>query len=169
MQGDLTSRQIIGLWPVNLLLTRVNPRWFIPFLEVGWTFTTFIQASMKNATQMYVWRTTLGLFETGHYSAMVYLCGAWYQKRELARRLAIINCATAIGPMFSSYLQAAAYNGLNGVHGMAGWQWLYIIDGVISIGIIIPQFFFFPDVPARQKPDRVFTQEVSNPIIDVVF
>jgi ACS family pantothenate transporter-like MFS transporter len=78
---------------------------------------------------MYALRAILAIFETGHYSAVVYLCGAWYQKRELARRLAIINITTAIGPMFSSYLQAAAYTGLNGVHGKAGWQWLFIIDG----------------------------------------
>lgn len=89
---------------------------------------TFTQAVMKTPLQMYVIRTIVGLFETGHYSAIVYICGAWYQKGELSKRLAIINCATAIGPMFSGYLQAAAYNGLNGVHGMAGWQWVCLID-----------------------------------------
>ncbi|KPI45080.1 Pantothenate transporter liz1 [Cyphellophora attinorum] len=150
---------IIGIWPCNLLLTRSNPKWFIPMIEAGWTLVTFTQAAMTKPIHMYVLRFILGLFETGHYSAIVYLCGGWYQKTELARRLAIINCATAIGPMFSSYLQAAAYTGLNGVHGMAGWQWLFVIDGVISIGVIIPQVFFFPDVPARQKPDLVFSRE----------
>jgi MFS transporter, ACS family, pantothenate transporter len=122
--------QIIGLWPTNILLTRVNPRWFIPCLELGWTVVTFLQSIMKTPAQMYALRAILAIFETGHYSAVVYLCGAWYQKGELARRLAIINITTAIGPMFSGYLQAAAYTGLNGVHGKAGWQWLFIIDGL---------------------------------------
>jgi ACS family pantothenate transporter-like MFS transporter len=36
------------------------------------------------------------------------------------------------------------------------------MTGVISIGVIIPQFFFYPDVPARQKPDLVFTEAVSK-------
>ncbi|OJJ00720.1 hypothetical protein ASPVEDRAFT_885207 [Aspergillus versicolor CBS 583.65] len=148
---------IIAIWPVNLLLTRTNPRWFIPFLEVGWTIITFAQSSMTRPVHMYVLRAILAVFETGHFSAMMYLCGARYQKEELSRRIAIINMTTAIGPMFSSYLQAAAYNGLNGVHGKAGWRWLFIIDGVISIGVILPQILFYPDVPARQKPDRLFT------------
>lgn len=78
---------------------------------------------------MYVPRALVAIFETGHFSAVIYLCGAWYQKKELAHRVAIINITTAIGPMFSSYLQAAAYNGLNGVHGRAGWRWLFLIDG----------------------------------------
>lgn len=121
--------QMVALWPTNLILTRVNPRWFIPFLEAGWTIMTFLQAVMKTPTQMYVLRAILGVFETVHYSAIMYLCGSWYRNNELARRIAIINITTAIGPMFSSYLQAAAYSGLNGVHGRAGWQWLFIIDG----------------------------------------
>jgi MFS transporter, ACS family, pantothenate transporter len=36
---------------------------------------------------------------------------------------------------------------------------LFIIDGIISLGILIPQFFLFPDVPARQKPDWIFSEQ----------
>ncbi|KAI8167079.1 Pantothenate transporter liz1 [Colletotrichum sp. SAR 10_65] len=63
-----------------------------------------------------------------------------------------------LGLFETSYLQAAAYTGLNGVHGLSGWRWLFIIDTVISVGIIIPQFFFYPDVPARQQPSIVFSE-----------
>ncbi|KAI8207772.1 Pantothenate transporter liz1 [Colletotrichum sp. SAR 10_76] len=89
-------------------------------METGWTICTLGQASMRTPLQMYVMRFLLGLFETGHWSSIIYLCGAWYQKRELSR--------------------------------------LFIIDTVISIGIIIPQFFFYPDVPARQQPSIVFSE-----------
>ncbi|KAL4787133.1 major facilitator superfamily domain-containing protein [Aspergillus varians] len=148
---------IISLWPCILLLTRTNPRWYIPALEIGWTVITFCQSAMTKPIHMYVLRAILGVFETGHFASVMYLCGAWYKKDEMARRMAIINMTTAIGPMFSSYLQSAAYDGLNGVHGRAGWRWLFIIDGVISLGVILPQFLLMPDVPARQKPDRLFT------------
>lgn len=40
---------------------------------------------------------------------------------------------------------------------------IYIL-GVISLGIIIPQFLFYPDVPARQRPDLVFTERVCRPL-----
>ncbi|KAI1621761.1 major facilitator superfamily domain-containing protein [Exophiala viscosa] len=121
--------------------------------------STFAQSAMKTSTQMYVLRAILALFETGHYSAIMYLCGSWYQKGELSRRMAIVNMAAQAGPMFSAYLQTAAYSGLNGVNGMEGWQWLYIIDGVFSVGIIIPQFFLLPETPARLKPNWIFSQK----------
>lgn len=48
--------------------------------------------------------------------------------------------------MFSGYLMTAVYN-LNDVDGYRGWQWLFIINTVISLPIAIAGFFFFPDVP----------------------
>lgn len=96
---------------------------------------------MTKPIHMYVLRVILAIFETGHFSAVIYLCGAWYKKEELSRRVAIINMTTAIGPMFSSYLQAAAYNGLNGVHGRSGWRWLFIIDGMLECPRPIWVFF----------------------------
>lgn len=50
------------------------------------------------------------------------------------------------------YLQAAAYTNLNGVHGMAGWRWLFIIDGCISLPIALIGFIIFPGMPSSPKP-----------------
>ncbi|EXJ80744.1 hypothetical protein A1O3_07028 [Capronia epimyces CBS 606.96] len=171
---------ILCIWPINLAMTRCNPRYFIPALEIGWTIATFASSAMKTPLQMYALRGLVGLFEwyveshpttydpednaelitkySGHFSAIMYVAGGWFQKRELAKRIFLINSAGHIGPMFSSYLQTAAYKGLNGTMGRAGWRWVFIIDGIISIGIALPQVFLFPDLPARQKPDRVFTE-----------
>ncbi|WWC72333.1 uncharacterized protein I206_106295 [Kwoniella pini CBS 10737] len=114
---------LIAVMPIQMLLTRVQPRYLIPSIELAWTIVTFSHSKMKSATQMYVLRALLGIFETGHFSAVVYLAGGWYTKNELGRRLSIINMATSAGPMFGSFLQAAVYKGLNGRNGLAGWEW----------------------------------------------
>jgi ACS family pantothenate transporter-like MFS transporter len=49
--------------------------------------------------------------------------------------------------MFSGYLQAGLYNSMNGTHGLAGWRWLFIMDGVISIPIALWGIFAIPDLP----------------------
>jgi len=53
--------------------------------------------------------------------------------------------------MFSGYLQAAVYTGLNGVMGKKGWQWLFIMDGVISLPICLLGFFLIPDLPENTR------------------
>ncbi|KAH9913574.1 major facilitator superfamily domain-containing protein [Epithele typhae] len=72
------------------------------------------------------------------------------------------DTANALGPMFSGFLQTGAYNGLNGVYGLAGWKWLFIIDGIITIPIALLGFFLMPDLPTTTKPSIFYTQEQLN-------
>jgi MFS transporter, ACS family, pantothenate transporter len=57
----------------------------------------------------------------------------------------------AISNMFSGYLQAALYTGLNGAGGLAGWQWLFIFDGIIGIPIAVWGFWAIPDLPSNTR------------------
>jgi ACS family pantothenate transporter-like MFS transporter len=59
--------------------------------------------------------------------------------------------AGSIGQLFSGFLQAAAYNNLNGVHGLAGWRWLFIIDGIITLPLALIGYLFFPNLPQGGK------------------
>lgn len=54
-------------------------------------------------------------------------------------------------PMFSGYLQAGAYNGLNGKLGREGWQWLFIVCGIISLPVGVVGYFFNPDFPENTR------------------
>jgi ACS family pantothenate transporter-like MFS transporter len=57
----------------------------------------------------------------------------------------------SLGSMFSGYLQAAAYRNLSGVGGLAGWRWLYIIDGVITLPVAMIGFALFPGLPSSGR------------------
>lgn len=59
--------------------------------------------------------------------------------------------AGSIGTLFSGFLQSAAYTNLNGVHGHAGWRWLFIIDGIITLPLALAGFLFFPNLPQDGK------------------
>lgn len=84
---------------------------------------------------------------SGFYPGIHYLLGSWYTPRELGKRAMIFWLAGAMGQLFSGFLQAAAYTGLNGVHGRAGWRWLFIIDGIITLPLAVTGFIFFPNLP----------------------
>ncbi|PVH99372.1 MFS general substrate transporter [Periconia macrospinosa] len=146
-----TVGYVIGQIPVNLLLTRVSPRWVIPSLEVGWGIATFCTAPVRTAKELYALRFLVGLFESGFYPGIHYLLGSWYTPQELGKRAMVFWLAGSVGKMFSGFLQAAAYTNLSGVHGRAGWRWLFIVDGIITLPIALLGFLFFPNLPQSGK------------------
>lgn len=154
-----TCGYVIGQIPSNLLLTRVRPSIWIPAMELIWSALTMVLASANNFSTLVAIRFFVGLAESTFYPAIQYVIGSWYKGDELAKRACIFHTASAIGPMFSGFLQTGAYNGLNGVHGLAGWRWLFIIDGIITIPIALLGFIIMPDLPSNTKPSVFYTQE----------
>lgn len=130
----------------NMLLTRIRPSIWIPTCEVVWSVLTIVMSKCTSAKQIYVLRFFVGLAESGFYPGIQYIIGSWYRKDELAKRSCIFHASSAIGSMFSGYLMAAVYH-LGGVDGFKGWQWLFIINTVISLPIALAGYFLFPDVP----------------------
>ncbi|KAH9885787.1 MFS general substrate transporter [Cubamyces lactineus] len=154
-----TCGYVIGQIPSNMLITRIRPSIWIPAMEVIWSVLTMVLASAKNFETLVAVRFLVGLAESTFYPAIQYVIGSWYKGDELGKRACIFHTASALGPMFSGFLQTGAYNGLNGVHGLAGWKWLFIIDGIITIPIALLGFLIMPDLPTTTKPSIFYTQE----------
>lgn len=169
-----TVGYVIGQLPSNIVLTRVRSRWWIPTMEVIWTILTMCISACSNIRQIYALRFLVGeslvyftlicltnavltfviaagLAESTFYPGLQFLIGSWYRRDELAKRSCIFHTSSALGSMFSGYLMSAVYN-LDGRGGHKGWQWLFIIDGVISLPIALAGFWFLPDVPEIAKP-----------------
>ncbi|KAK7937352.1 major facilitator superfamily transporter [Apiospora aurea] len=146
MQTCWTVGYVIGELPSNLMLTRVRPRYWIPFCEVAWSVLTILLIKCNTPTQIYVLRFFIGLAESTFYPGMQYIIGSWYRKDELAKRSCLFHAMGNVGSMVSGYLMAASH-GLDGVHGWHGWQWLFITNTVVSLPIALAGFFFLPDIP----------------------
>ncbi|KAJ5884769.1 hypothetical protein N7495_009279 [Penicillium taxi] len=154
-----TVGYVIGQIPSNLLLTRVSPRWVIPALEVGWGIATICTSSIKSYHSLYAVRFFVGLFESGFYPGIHYMLGSWYTPQEIGKRAMIFWVAGSIGTLFSGFLQAAAYQNLDGVNGFEGWRWLFIIDGIITLPLAIAGFVFFPNLPESGNKTWWITEE----------
>ncbi|KAH9985455.1 MFS general substrate transporter [Russula vinacea] len=153
---------VIGQIPSNMLITRVRPSIWIPTMELIWGFLTMCLAASDGFSTLCAIRFFIGLAESTFFPAIQYVIGSWYKQEELAKRSCIFHTASAVGPMVSGFLQAGIYNGLNGRGGLAGWKWLFILDGVISIPIALLGYIVMPDLPSTTKPSVVFTQEQLN-------
>ncbi|KAJ5388814.1 hypothetical protein N7509_011355 [Penicillium cosmopolitanum] len=160
MQTCWTVGYVLGEIPSNILLTRVRPRYWIPAAELLWTVLTFSLSRCNTPTQFYVLRFFIGLAESTFYPGMQYIIGSWYRKDELAKRSCIFHTSSGIASMFSGYLMDAVFK-LGGRGGFKGWQWLFLIDGVISLPVAISGFFVLPDVPEISNPWYLNKDEVE--------
>ncbi|KAI5922270.1 major facilitator superfamily domain-containing protein [Camillea tinctor] len=139
---------IIGTVPSQMIQLRfVRPSIWIPSCELLWSILVMVMASAKKVETLYALRFLVGLLESCSFPGYAALLGGWYGPTELSKRVAIFEQTSAIASMFSGYLQAALYTGLNGHLGLPGWKWLFIFDGIISIPIAVWGFFAIPDLP----------------------
>ncbi|KAK1830679.1 major facilitator superfamily domain-containing protein [Podospora conica] len=138
--------------PSTLIVQKIPPAIWLGLMEVGWGVWTFAQAGLTSSKQLYAFRFLVGLFEASFSPVVLYVIGGWYTKTELAKRTTLFQITAPLGAAFSGYLQAAVYEGLDGRNGLAGWRWLYIICGVMTVPVGIATFFFFPDTPYKKKP-----------------
>lgn len=155
-----TVGYVIGEIPSNMLLTKIRPSIWIPACEVVWSVLTILMCKCTTPTQMYVLRFFIGLAESGFYPGIQYVIGSWYRKDELAKRSCIFHASSGLGSMFSGYLMAAVIN-LDGTDGYHGWQWLFIINTVISLPIALLGFIFFPDVPEICRAFYLSKEEIE--------
>ncbi|KAJ7220334.1 pantothenate transporter liz1 [Mycena pura] len=137
--------------PSTMIIQKIRPSYCLAFCEIGWGVWTFAQAGATTSQQMYVFRFMVGLFESAFFPCLLYIMGSWYTKTELAKRIAIFHLTGSVGTAMSGYLQAAVYNGLNGRAGLAGWRWLYVICGCMTVPSGLLLLFVLPDVPSNCK------------------
>ncbi|KAI1635233.1 major facilitator superfamily domain-containing protein [Biscogniauxia mediterranea] len=133
--------------PSQMIQTRVRPSLFLPVCETIWGVFTLATAWAPNAKTVFALRFFLGAFESTSWPGIVNLIFNWYTPTELGKRLAIFGVSGVAGNMFLGILQAALYRNLNGVHGLAGWQWLFIVSGIITIFWGAVGFLIIPDSP----------------------
>lgn len=91
------------------------------------------------------------MFSATSWPGIVALLYNWYTPSELALRLAIFNMSDVAGGMFLGLAQAELHKSLDGVHGIAGWSWLFIVAGSITLLLGISGFLIIPDSPSNTR------------------
>jgi MFS transporter, ACS family, pantothenate transporter len=129
-------------------------------MEAIWAILTFTLSRANSAKTIYVIRFFVGLAESTFYPGMQYIIGSWYRRDELAKRASIFHTSSAIATMFSGYLMAAVYH-LEGRGGFRGWQWLFIVDGIISLPIALLGYIVLPDLPETCRAWYLSEDEIA--------
>ncbi|PKS11165.1 hypothetical protein jhhlp_002926 [Lomentospora prolificans] len=148
---------VTGQIPFMFLFTYIPMQWTIPFLDIAWGIFTLLQYRVNSYAELAAYRFLVGWFEAAFFPAMHYVFGSWYRGDEIARRGGIFYVGLSLGTLTSGLIQAGASARLDGVNGLAGWRWMYIICAIITIPIGILGYFVIPGTP--EHPNRLILKQ----------
>ncbi|KAE8330335.1 MFS general substrate transporter [Aspergillus sergii] len=134
--------------PSNLILNKLGkPSIYLPGCMVVWGVISCCTAATTNYTGLLVARFFLGFSEAAYFPGCLYLLSAWYTRKELVKRTALLYSGSLLSGAFSGLISAGITNGLNGARGISAWRWLFIVEGAVTVFVALIAFFIVPDMP----------------------
>ncbi|KAI0031315.1 allantoate permease [Vararia minispora EC-137] len=147
--------------PSQMVSKRVGPDRWIPTQMCLWSIVTVAQFWLNGRTSFWVCRALLGFIQGGFIPDLILYLSYFYTKKELPMRLAIFWISANVCSIFASFLAFGVLH-MRGVLGKAGWRWLFLIEGLITLVIGIATFFMMPPSPTQTKswfrPNGWFTE-----------
>ncbi|KAK3109950.1 hypothetical protein LTR53_016268 [Teratosphaeriaceae sp. CCFEE 6253] len=149
--------------PSNLLLNfSGRPSWYIGFFVIAWGLVSLLTSQVKTAGDIIACRFILGLVEAPFFAGVLFYLSKWYTKGELNLRMSIFYSGSLLSGAFGNLIAAGILHGLAGRMGLSAWQWLYIIEGSITMAIGIVIVFVLPDFPHTWKLLSPEMKHVAN-------
>lgn len=118
---------------------------------IVWGTLTCLMAVIKSFAHLVILRVIIGCIEAGFAPGVLLLISSWYRKSEQSKRFGIFISAAVLSGAFGGLIAAGIVERLEGAHGLRGWRWLFIIEGVMTIGFAIISLFILPDYPATTR------------------
>ncbi|PSK34779.1 hypothetical protein B9Z65_1362 [Elsinoe australis] len=136
--------------PSNIMMKRTRPSLWIPFIMVLWGICTTLMGVVKNYEGLMAARAALGLAEGGLFPGVTYYITMWYRRHECGLRMAIFFSAATAAGAFGGLLARGIVE-MDGVGGLNGWAWIFILEGLLTFAVAVSAFWIMSDYPATAK------------------
>jgi len=148
--------------PSNLLLARYGARRWLARIMVTWGVASTATAFATGGTSLYVLRLLVGIAEAGFVPGVLLYLTYWFPHAYRARANGFFMVAQPLSIAFGSLLSGYILR-MDGTLGLAGWRWLFIIEGLPSIVLGVVTFFYLKDRPGDaawlSEPERTAVAE----------
>ncbi|OTA99704.1 hypothetical protein M426DRAFT_67290 [Hypoxylon sp. CI-4A] len=157
--------------PSQLVSKAVGPDRWIPMQMVLWSFVAISQCALTGRGSFLLTRSLLGFLEGGFIPDLVLWLSYFYTSRELPIRLSYFWTTLSVTGIVTSLLAFALLH-LRGVLGWEGWRWLFLVEGLITLGVGIASFFMMPASAVQTKtwfrPNGWFTEREEAIVVNRV-
>jgi ACS family tartrate transporter-like MFS transporter len=124
--------------PSNIILARVGARRWIARIAITWGLVSCAMMLARGQWSFYALRFGLGLAEAGYFPGIIFYLSHWYPERLRARAISRFMIGIPIASIVGAPLGGLLL-GLNGTLGLAGWQWLFLVEGLpaVAFGVVV--------------------------------
>jgi D-galactonate transporter len=136
--------------PSNVILARVGARLWIARIMITWGLASSSMMFARTATHFYLLRFLLGAAEAGFFPGIIYYLTEWFPRRERARSIAGFMTATLVAGIVGGPVSGVLLS-MHGAGGLAGWQWLFLLEGLPAIVLGFAVLWLLPDRPRDAK------------------
>ncbi len=132
--------------PSNIILERVGARLWIARIMVTWGLISTGLMFVRTPATFYLLRFLLGVAEAGFFPGVIYYLSLWYPAEQRARAIAAFMTAVPVTGLIGGPLSGALLK-LDGIYGLKGWQWLFLVEGLPAVVLGSSVMFYLTDRP----------------------
>src|SRR5580658_11140623 len=136
-----------GEAPSNLALVRFGARRWIARIMFTWGLVATAMLFVRTPLEFYIARFCLGAAEAGFFPGVVYYLMQWFPAEERGRAISRFYVSLPLSGVVMGSVAGSLLD-LNGVAGLAGWQWLFLVEGAPALILAVVIFVALPDKPA---------------------
>jgi len=134
--------------PSNLLLHKVGARWWLSRIMVTWGLVAAAFVFVQGPTSFYILRFLLGVMEAGFFPGVILFLTYWVPARHLSRARGYFYMGIALAGILGNPLSGSLLE-LNGVFGLRGIQWMFMVEGLLAVVVGVWAFFYLTDRPEQ--------------------
>jgi len=136
--------------PSNLILARVGARRWIARIMITWGLVSASMMFVRSETTFYALRFLLGVAEAGFLPGIIYYLTHWYPAAARARAVSWFMAAIPLSIVIGGPLTGLLLE-MKGTLGLAGWQWLFLLEGVPAMILGVVVLFYLTDTPEQAR------------------
>ena len=149
--------------PSNILLQKVGARIWLTRIMLTWGLVAAGMAFIQNETHFYILRFLLGVAEAGFFPGVIYYFTRWLPGVERGKAIAIFLSGSAIASLISGPLSGALLQ-ISGL-GLHGWQWMYFIEGMVSVCLC---FFVWSWLDSKPHDAKWLSRDEQDALVNAI-